>query len=442
MKLLIHNCTILTLNRAGDILHNGWLLTDDDRIDSMGICDDGTILADPDIDEVIDAHGGILLPGFVNTHCHVSMIPFRTMGDDCPDRLRKLLFPLELQAMTPELVYLGAMYGIGEMLLSGTTTFLDMYYFEDQVARACLESGIRGYLGETIIGQRTCDSPEQEYGGFEYQKSFLEDFRDNDRVIPVIAPHGTTTLSPERLAEAHDLAVKYDTIYTLHACEMDYEMTHFAEMGQTPIEFLDSIGALSRHTLAAHCIHATESDLALMAERGCSIAHCIASNTKAGKGIAPMRDAERYGVPFGLGTDGPSSGNTLSMFDQMRMMPNAQKTKYHDRSLFSAENVVRAATAGGAEALAAGHFGTLEPGKKADFQIVETRSVNMFPIYNPYSALVYSANAGNVDMVVADGRVLVRDGELTTIDLPKVKADLLQAMEPFMAAAEKYRDII
>ena len=408
----------------------------------MGICDDGTILADPDIDEVIDAHGGILLPGFVNTHCHVSMIPFRTMGDDCPDRLRKLLFPLELQAMTPELVYLGAMYGIGEMLLSGTTTFLDMYYFEDQVARACLESGIRGYLGETIIGQRTCDSPEQEYGGFEYQKSFLEDFRDNDRVIPVIAPHGTTTLSPERLAEAHDLAVKYDTIYTLHACEMDYEMTHFAEMGQTPIEFLDSIGALSRHTLAAHCIHATESDLALMAERGCSIAHCIASNTKAGKGIAPMRDAERYGVPFGLGTDGPSSGNTLSMFDQMRMMPNAQKTKYHDRSLFSAENVVRAATAGGAEALAAGHFGTLEPGKKADFQIVETRSVNMFPIYNPYSALVYSANAGNVDMVVADGRVLVRDGELTTIDLPKVKADLLQAMEPFMAAAEKYRDII
>ena len=442
MKTLIYNAIILTMDEAGTVLRDGWLLTENDRIHSLGTTEGGERPDDREAEEYIDAKGGILLPGFVNTHCHVSMVPFRTMGDDCPDRLRKFLFPLELKAMNRELVYLSALYGIGEMLLSGTTTFLDMYYFEDEVAKAALQTGIRAYLGETLIGQKTCDSPEKEYGGFQYQKEFLENFKNHERIIPVIAPHGTTTLSPEKLADAHDIAVKYDTLYTLHAAEMDYEMNHFREMGKTPIEFLDFIGALSRHTLAAHCIHVTESDLSLMKERGSRIAHCIASNTKAGKGVAPMKDADRLGVPFGLGTDGPSSGNTLSMFDQMRMLPNAQKTKYHDRSIFSAERVVRAATAGGAEALSAADFGILKPGMKADMQLLETESVNMFPVYNPYSALVYSANASNVSMVMADGKILVREGVLTTIDLPKVKADLLQAMKPFTEASEEYRDII
>lgn len=442
MKTLIYNATILTMDKSGTVLRDGWILTENDRIHSLGTSEGGKHPEEAGAEEYIDAKGGILLPGFVNTHCHVSMVPFRTMGDDCPDRLRKFLFPLELQAMNRELVYLSALYGIGEMLLSGTTTFLDMYYFEDEVAKASLESGIRAYLGETLIGQKTCDSPEKEYGGFDYQKDFLETFKAHERIIPVIAPHGTTTLSPEKLASAHDIAVRYDTLYTLHTAEMDYEMNHFKEKGKTPIEFLDSIGALSKYTLAAHCIHVTESDLSLMKERGSRIAHCIASNTKAGKGVAPMKDADRLGVPFGLGTDGPSSGNTLSMFDQMRMLPNAQKTKYHDRSIFSAERVVRAATQGGAEALYGKDFGTLEPGKKADIQLVETESVNMFPAYNPYSALVYSANASNVSLVMADGKILVRNGCLTTMDLPKIKADLLQAMKPFMKAAEEYRDII
>ena len=441
MKTLIYNATILTMDEEGTVLKNGWILTEGDIIKELGSSDEKKPEG-IEAGEYIDGRGDIVLPGFVNTHCHVSMVPFRTMGDDCPDRLRKFLFPLELQAMNRKLVYLGALYGIAEMLLSGTTTFLDMYYFEDEVAKACMESGIRGYLGETLIGQKTCDSPEREYGGFDYQREFLENFRNNDRIIPVIAPHGTTTLSPEKLSEAHDLAVRYDTLYTLHACEMDYEMSHFREMGKTPIEFLDSIGALSRHTLAAHCIHATESDLLLMKSRGCRISHCIGSNTKAGKGIAPMKDADACGVPFGLGTDGPSSGNTLSMFDQMRLMPNAQKTRYHDRSLFPAERVVKAATRGGAEALGAEHFGSLKPGMKADLQMVETESVNMFPVYNPYSALVYSANASNVDLVMADGRILVRGGRLTAIDLPKIKSDLLQAMKPFVEAAEEYSDII
>lgn len=511
MKTLMKHVTILTMDDADRVLRDGWLLIDGEKIAALGeeepqqaesgaaasagssaggsgatarqaetALDDRTVAsaqinaaaqpieslrqAEAVADEVIDGAGGILLPGFVNTHCHVSMVPFRSMGDDCPDRLRRFLFPLELEAMTPELVYWGALYGIAEMFLSGTTTFLDMYYFEDRVAEACEQAGIRGYLGETLIGQKTCDSPDEEYGGFAYQKDFFAEYHGarHPRIHPIIAPHGTTTLSPEKLREAHELAVKYDTIFTLHASEMDYEMEHFRAMGMTPTAFLDSIGALDAHTLAAHCIHMTEEDLQLMKRRGAGIAHCICSNTKAGKGVAPMERARQLGISFGLGTDGPSSGNTLSMFDQMRMLPNAQKTANHDRSLFPARTIVRAATRGGAEVLhgtgncktradgnAAGaevlhdtDYGYLAPGMAADLTLVSTAAAHMFPVYNPFSALAYAANAADVDTVFANGRMVVRHGQLTTLDLAEIRAQLVEEMKPFMAAAEKYRDII
>ena len=490
MKTLIKHVTILTMDDADRVLRDGWLLIDGEKIAALGeeeqkqatigaaasACSSAggssataqqaeTALADRMVDsaqanaaqpieslqqaeavadEVIDGAGGILLPGFVNTHCHVSMVPFRSMGDDCPDRLRRFLFPLELEAMTPELVYWGALYGIAEMFLSGTTTFLDMYYFEDRVAEACEQAGIRGYLGETLIGQKTCDSPDETYGGFAYQKNFFAEYHGarHPRIHPIIAPHGTTTLSPEKLRAAHELAVKYDTIFTLHASEMDYEMEHFRAMGMTPTAFLDSIGALDEHTLAAHCIHMTEEDLQLMKRRGAGIAHCICSNTKAGKGVAPMERARQLGISFGLGTDGPSSGNTLSMFDQMRMLPNAQKTANHDRSLFPARTIVRAATRGGAEVLHGTDYGYLAPGMAADLTLVSTAATHMFPVYNPFSALAYAANAADVDTVFANGQMVVRHGQLTTLDLAEIRAQLVEKMKPFMAAAEKYSDII
>ena len=501
MKTLIKHVTILTMDDADRVLRDGWLLIDGEKIAALGEAEpqseeggaaasgcssaggssataqaensldsaaasarttaasqpienqqqataarpiENLLQAEVAADEVIDGRGGILLPGFVNTHCHVSMVPFRSMGDDCPDRLRRFLFPLELEAMTPELVYWGALYGIAEMFLSGTTTFLDMYYFEDRVAEACEQAGIRGYLGETLIGQKTCDSPDEEYGGFAYQKDFFAEYHGarHPRIHPIIAPHGTTTLSPEKLREAHALAVQYDTIFTLHASEMDYEMEHFRAMGMTPTAFLDSIGALDAHTLAAHCIHMTEEDLQLLKARGAGIAHCICSNTKAGKGVAPMERARQLGIGFGLGTDGPSSGNTLSMFDQMRMLPKAQKTANHDRSLFPARTIVRAATRGGAEVLHGTAYGYLAPGMAADLTLVSTAAAHMFPVYNPFSALAYAANAADVDTVFANGRMVVRHGELTTLDLAEIRAHLVEEMKPFMAAAEKYRDII
>lgn len=438
MNILIHNVTVLTMDPEKTIYRNGYVYTEDSVIRSLG---EGR----PELpaDQVIDGRGGILLPGLINTHCHVSMVPFRSMGDDCPDRLRRFLFPLENEAMTRKLVYLSARYGICEMLLAGVTTFADMYYFEEEVARACEELGIRGVLGETVIGQPTCDSSDP-YGGLALAERFIKEWKGRELVRPMIAPHATNTNSPEALQAAYAIAEQNDTLFTLHASEMDYEMTYFQDTyHQTPIEFLDGIGVLSGRTLAAHCIHLTERDMEIMKERGVSVSHCIGSNTKAGKGVAPVHKLEALKIPVGLGTDGPSSGNTLDLFTQFRLFASFQKTVNHDRSLFSADEIVALGTSGGARALnMEREIGSLEAGKKADLVLVETDSVNMFPVYNPCSALVYSANASNVDTVIVNGRIVVREKKLTRTSLGQIRAELEKEMGAFVKAAEQYKEIV
>jgi len=438
MKKVFEHAWILTMDDDFTQIRDGWLLVNGKNIEAMG---EG--LYPGECDERIDARGGILLPGFINTHCHASMIPFRTMGDDCPDRLRRFLFPLEDKAMTRELVYLGALYGIAEMLLAGVTTFVDMYYFEDEVVRACQKMGMRGYLGETIIGQSTCDSKGKPYGGFEIARDILQEYYTDDLIHPILAPHGTTTCDEAALRRAHEMAVQYGTLMTLHVSEMDYEMKHFADMGHTPLSYMNSIGTVSKHLLAAHCIHVTPEDAEILSRNGASVAHCIASNTKAGKGVAPVKALLEAGVPVGLGTDGPSSGNTLNMFDQMRLFANFHKNENRDRSLFPARDIVALATRGGAKALhAENEFGQLKPGMRADIVLVSLDGPNMFPVYNPYSALVYCANTSNVRLVMTSGVIRVRDSRLVHTDLYALREQLRSEMKPFLAAAERYPDII
>ena len=435
MKTLLKNARILTMDDANKEYASGWLLAEGGYIAALG---EGN---EPQADEVIDCGGGILLPGFVNLHCHASMIPFRTMGDDCPDRLRRFLFPLEQEAWTKELTCLGARFAIAEMLLSGITTMADMYYYEEEVARACVEMGLRGYLGETVISQPAPGSGTPEEA-LALSEALLQKYADNEWVHPILAPHGTTTVSPEILRKCQILAEKFDTLLTLHACETDDEMRYFAERGLTPISYLDSLGLCGTRLLAVHCIHLTEGDIALLARKGARIAHCPGSNTKAGKGVAPMRDAAKAGIPFGFGTDGASSGNTLSLFDQMRLFAVCQKTKYHDRSLFPAREIVRAATRGGAEAMGMRDAGVLQPGFRADVTLVGVDRPALFPVYDPYSALVYGACAADVRLVMTGGVLRVRDGKLTQMDLNALRRDLEKAMPPFRAAAEKYADVL
>lgn len=452
MKTLIEHVTIVSMDAERHVYQDGYVLIDGDRILSVGSSgalkkcgsQDG-ILAPDDQGAIrrVNGRNGILMPGMVNVHSHIPMIPFRSMGDDCPDRLRRFLFPLELEAMTPELVYAASRYAAAELLLSGVTSVLDMYYFEDQVAQACSEMGMRAWVGETVIDMETCDSREP-YGGLKLCRSLLKKWSGHDRIHPLVAPHATNTNSPDMLKAAHDLAREFDAHFTLHVSEMDYEMTHFREIyGKTPVQVLHDLGVLDEKTIAAHCIHLEEEDIRILAQTGTKVAHCINANTKSGKGICPVRDLRAAGVTVGLGTDGPSSGNTLELFTQMRMAACFQKTKYHDRALLPATELVELATVGGAAVLGAEReIGTIEAGCRADLVLLETDSANMFPVYNPYSAIVYSANASNVDSVWVNGKQLVKGHRLVEKNLGSLRSDLEREMPLFRKQAEKYADML
>lgn len=339
--------------------------------------------------------------------------------------------------MTKDLAYHSGKYAIAEMQLAGVTTFMDMYYFEDELAQAADEMQARAILGETVIDFATCDTTEP-HGGLSYAETFIPKWLNHDLIIPAIAPHAPNTNSPQALRQAAAISEKYAVPITLHLSEMDYEIRHFQEKyGKTPVAFLDELGVLSERLIAAHCIHVTPDDIILLKQRGVAVAHCIGANTKSAKGVAPVKAMLEAGIRVGLGTDGPSSGNTLDLFTQMRMFANFHKTHLQDRAAFPARDIVRLATLGGAEVLGLSEkIGSLEPGKKADIVLVETDSANMFPIFDPYAVLVYSAHAGNVADVFINGVAIVADKRLITQDLNQLRTALAAEMQDFTKQAK------
>ena len=435
MKTVITNGIIVTMNRDMDMYPEGYVIVEDNRISEVGPME---ALAHRITEwessrqegiSIMDAGHGIVMPGMVNTHCHMGMVPFRGLGDDCKDRLRVFLLPMESRAMDRELASLSSRYAICELLLSGVTTVMDMYYFEDAVAEVMDQMGIRGIAGETVMEEASCDAGTPREA-IALGEELIKRYRNHPRIQGCIAPHGTTTCSSSTLQAIHQVNDRYGVPFTLHVAEMDYEMSYLKEQyGCTPIEYLDRLGILDSHTLSAHSIRLTEQDISLMAKSGSSVAHCIGSNTKAAKGVAPVSSMLEQGLAVGLGTDGPASGNTLDLFTQMRFCANFHKNETGNRSAFPAKDIVSMATIWGAGALGLDHVtGSLEPGKEADLVVVETDSPNMFPVYDPYSALVYSARADNVRDVFVAGRCLVKDRQLVSQDFRQIREDLRQKM--------------
>ncbi|MCT4542559.1 MAG: amidohydrolase [Vallitalea sp.] len=405
--MIIKNVNILTMNKNKDIVENGVIVIENNIIKDIG---NEELLNKYSCGNIIDGKNGILIPGMINTHTHASMVVFRSLGDDVPNRLKRYLFPLEKMLVNKELVYIGAKYGILEMLLGGVTTFADMYYFEDEVAKAAKVLGIRGILGETIVDFPSPDS-EKPYGGLEYSKSFIENYKDDELIIPAVAPHAIYTNDKEHLKRAYDIANRYKVPMMMHVAEMDYEYNNcIKEYNMTPIQYLDSIGILDERFISAHSILVSDKDIEILDKKNVGISHNVGANSKGAKGVAPIIKMHEKGMKIGLGTDGPMSGNTLDIVTQMPLVGKIHKLANNDRSIFPSSEILEMATIGGAKALNLDdEIGSIEIGKKADLVLFETDSVNMQPIYDYYSVLVYSANPSNVDMVIVNGKIIVKN---------------------------------
>ena len=432
MRTRIENVNILTMDADYHLYENSSITIDGDTI----IAIDDNLL---EVDCIIDGNNGILMPGMVNVHCHLPMIPFRSLGDDCPDRLRRFLFPLESKAMTKELIAAATKYAACELMLGGVTQVFDMYFYEDEIAKVMAEMNMRATLAETILDFAHVNS-SKPYGGLEYSEWYIPRWKNHPLITPAIAPHATNTNSAEAMQKALEIANKYDVLLSMHVSEMDYEMEWFRkEYDMTPVEFLESIGLLNERLLAVHCIHLSDHDIELFEKYNAKIAHCVVSNMKAGKGIMPLKAVNDRNIAVGLGSDGASSGNTLDILTQLSLLPKAAKTREHDRAIFPAREAVKFATIGGARCLGTDSYtGSLEVGKKADLVLIETESVNMFPIYDYYSVVAYSTNPSNVHSVWINGKQVVSNKKLVDHKLEDIRNELNEEMKEFRRLAIEF----
>lgn len=431
--LIVTNGFVVTMNARKEVLDPGVVVIRAGRILAVGPAALATSYAAP---KVIDARGAIVMPGMINTHTHVSMTVFRGLGDDVPDRLKRFIFPLEKQMVDRDVVYWGAMHGLVEMVEGGVTTLVDMYYFEDEVARAAKQVGIRGVLGETVVSFPAPDAAEP-YGGIAYAKQFAARYAGDPLITPAFAPHAPYTVDDEHLRLIAKESAAANLPVLMHVAEMPAEIaTLRKERNQTPIEYLDSIGLLTPRLVAAHCIFVTDSDVALMAAREIGVAHNMAANIKSGKGVAPVPKMLAKGVRVGLGTDGPMSGNTLDVIGQLGYVAKVQKLENHSPLIMPAIDVVEMATMGGARALhREAELGSLEPGKLADVILVDRDATNMIPFYDVYSTLVYAAGPKDVRTTIIQGRVIMDDRKLLTVDAADVRRHMQQLSEKISATA-------
>lgn len=423
--LMIVNGLVLTMNQEKDVIEDGVVVISGNTIADVG----GRELIDQYQAEVIDADGGIIMPGMINAHTHAAMSIFRSLADDVPDRLTRFIFPLEDRMVSEEMVYTGTKHSAIELLKGGVTTLVDMYLFEESAADAVRDVGLRGIMTQNIIRFPTADgsSPDET---IERAIQLVETYQDDELITPGFAPHGTHTVSREDLIRIRDLAEEYNAPVSMHVSETQEEFDEIKSMyGMTPIEYLDSIGLLNERFIAAHAIFVTPDDIDLLKERNAGVSHNMIANIKSAKGVAPALEMYNKGVRIGLGTDGPMSANTLDLIRQMGYVSTLQKLVHEDRSLMPAVKVVDMATMGGARALhMEDRIGSIETGKLADIVIVETRSTNMIPMYDPYSALVYSATAANVETVIVNGRLLLQNRTVLHIDEESV-ARSIQALQ-------------
>jgi len=410
LSVLVKGGLIVTQNPRREVLE-GDVLIDGDKISKVGDVKGKA-------DEVIDAQGCIVMPGLVNCHTHVAMALMRGLADDVKlEQFLERTFAIDAKR-SPEDIGTGAMLGCVEMVRSGTTCFLDLYYSQDMIAKSVEAVGIRGYLGWSVLDEKFTT---QKGVPLKNCEKFIRAHRDRPLVTPVVAPQGIYVCSDETLAAAKDLARRERTFCHYHLSETRHEVyEHQGRSGERPAEHLAKVNFLSKGDVAAHAVWLTMNEVKVLAKAGVAVAHCPTSNMKlAGGGVAPVPEMHEHGVVVGLGTDGCSSNNSLDMFLEMKFASLLQKSSRWDATVLPAQKVLDMATIDGARCLRADkQLGSIEPGKKADIVVVDCRRASMRPLTpsNAVANLVYASPSGAVRDVLVDGSIVLRNWKCTKVD--------------------------
>ena len=416
--LAIAGGTLVTLSSRMDIIENASIGISGSRI---ALVDTNHVLA---ADKIIDARGGLILPGLVNTHTHLPMVCFRGLADDLPlmDWLNHHIFPMETRFVNRQMVRDGAMLAIAEMILSGTTTCCDGYFFENQIAEAALACGMRAVVAQGFADFATPDYPQ-------YEKMMAAAGRFVERWLPhapMITPaffcHSPYTCSPRTLVNVKAAAREAGILYLTHLLENRDEIdTIEKRYGRKPVPHLHHLGVLDNRTVAVHCNWMSPEDIALFADLGVSVSHNPASSMKLAAGVAPVPLMLEKGIAVGLGTDGSASNNDLDMFQEMDLSAKVHKVTLLNPTVMSAETVVKMATIDGARVLGLDRLiGSIEVGKQADIIILDMDQPHLTPLYNPYSHIVYAARGGDVKTSIIAGKPVMENRRLLTMDLPAV----------------------
>jgi len=422
--LLVLGGTIVTMDETRRVIDDGGIAVSNGRIVAIG--PRAEIESRYTSRQRVNASGKVIAPGLINGHTHVPMVLFRGLADDLDlqEWLTKYIFPAEAKNVTEEFVRVGARLGLAEMIRGGTTTYCDMYYFEDAIADETAKAGVRGVLGETIIDFPVADN-KTNAEGMAYVEKFVARWKGHDLIVPAIAPHAPYTVSEEHLKAARAFSDRTGAPIVTHIAETKREVDDMVKAkGASPVAYLDRIGFLNERVIAAHMVWPQGTDIAILKKHGVGVVHNPQSNMKLASGVAPVPRMLSEKLFVGLGTDGAASNNDLNMWEEMDTVAKLHKVFTGDPKVISAQEAFELATIRGAQALhLEKEIGSLETGKRADVLVIDRDTLNQIPLYNIYSDLVYATKAADVETVIINGRLVMRNRRLLTLNETAVKAD-------------------
>ena len=424
VDVLVLGGTIVTMDQARRVVSDGGIAISNGRIVAIG--PRAEIEGAYTSRQRINATGKVITPGLINGHTHIPMVLFRGLADDLDlqEWLTKYIFPAEAKNVTEEFVRVGTRLGLAEMIRGGTTTYCDMYYFEDAIADETAKAGVRGVLGETIIDFPVADN-KTNAEGMAYVEKFVARWKGNELITPAIAPHAPYTVSEEHLKAVRAFSDRTGAPIVTHISETKRELDDSVKAkGASPVAYLERIGFLNDRVIAAHVVWPQGTDIAILKKRGVGVIHNPQSNMKLASGVAPVPKMISENILVGLGTDGAASNNDLNMWEEMDTVAKLHKVFSGDPKVISAQQAFELATIGGARALhLEKEIGSLENGKRADILIIDRDTLNQIPLYNVYSDLVYATKASDVETVLINGRIVMRNRRLLTLNEATVKSE-------------------